>query len=495
MEIKAKRYVNGNVTGYTVKMEKDEASLFEIDDNRGFGFRCHPYGGYEVRKEKDGTVASVRVNFSNDIWYEDMNGDGFFDTMTDGRQLIGSKSFIFFEGRFVAVSSGKSGIGETAVSSNRQTAYVFKDGSWLIDEKISRSQRASEAILQRNEPIETIDTRWVYGSHRGFGEWKWPEPEPKELAELTSEWAKAMSSLELATNPEVVPYLNLIRPQPESAFTSFKHERLSSELMIDTMAWMEMFFQPGANPYGNLIAVVVPERWRIGQQGLRRPSVPLASLEDRLNNVETDTRDYDEWHGRMEQARKASPLLPLARPMKYYLAPEGGLSLLWYQYETPEFDFQIIESSAAVLARFRPHDAFDIQRGISEKDAAKMLRSLLKPPYSKTLVFRLPSVLKTGQVFSCRTDNSYAAFLEHKFQPPDWTDDIVGFASDRHICLILRKCEIVEGTPTPYHSHWSEPHPDWLRKDLYESNGSTLVIDHRKRMDASAPAAAQTPRP
>ncbi len=160
IEVKARRYQSGNVTGYSIKMENDQASLYEIDDNQGFGFRSHPYGEFEVRKQKDGTAASFKVQLGG-IWYQDLNADGFLDTMTDSRELIGSKSFIFFQGRYVPVSAGKGGIGDSVESEDRKTVYQFKHGSWLIDEERSKVQLAVAAIGANKLPVEKIETRWV----------------------------------------------------------------------------------------------------------------------------------------------------------------------------------------------------------------------------------------------------------------------------------------------------------------------------------------------
>lgn len=52
--------------------------------------------------------------------------------------------------------------------------------------------------------------------------------------------------------------------------------------------------------------------------------------------------------------------------------------------------------------------------------------------------------------------------------------------------MILRKTNIVSGAASPLHTHWSEPHPDWLRNDLYESDGITLVMDRKARKKANS---------
>ncbi len=258
--------------------------------------------------------------------------------------------------------------------------------------------------------------------------------------------------------------------------------------MTDSIAWMEIFFQPEVNPYANVVTLVVPPRRRIGERGPRAPSIPALLLEDQLDDYVFDSKDQDEWSGRMKQVEAAAPLLPRARPTMYYLAPEGGLSLLWYEYDTPQFHFQITESSAALLVRFRPRGPFDIRQGISQKDANRMLHAVLNlENLGERHWFYLPRVLKTGRVFSDSGDASYPAAIKENDPLPHWAGDIVGFASDRDICLILRKCEIVLGSPTPYHTHWQEPHPDWLRKDLFESNGFALVIERGKSSKRDRP--------
>ena len=54
VEVKFIRSVGGNVSGCTLRLERDEVFVWEVDDNRGFTVGSHPYGELRVVKgEKD----------------------------------------------------------------------------------------------------------------------------------------------------------------------------------------------------------------------------------------------------------------------------------------------------------------------------------------------------------------------------------------------------------------------------------------------------------
>jgi hypothetical protein len=137
LEITVIHHAGGNLSAYTVPLERETVGIVETDDNRGFEVRSHPHGAFGVVKDEKGKVTELSAYLRDNIYF-DLDADGMIDALCDKR---GGKQtpLIVFEGRFVEVEDNKAvfrpapdeklrvwGLG-------RKVRYVFDRGSWLAE--------------------------------------------------------------------------------------------------------------------------------------------------------------------------------------------------------------------------------------------------------------------------------------------------------------------------------------------------------------------------
>lgn len=135
LEITVIHNAGGNLSAYSVPLEKDAVGILETDDNRGFEVRSHPHGAFGVVKDQKGKVTELSAQLRDSLYF-DLDADGMIDALCDKR---GGKQtpLIVFEGRFVEVEDNKAlfraapneklrvwGLG-------RKVEYVFDGGRWV----------------------------------------------------------------------------------------------------------------------------------------------------------------------------------------------------------------------------------------------------------------------------------------------------------------------------------------------------------------------------
>ncbi len=136
LEITVIHNAGGNLSAYTVPLEKDKVGILETDENRGFELGSHPYGSFGVVKDEKGKATELSAQLRENI-YIDLDADGMIDAVYDKR---GGKdrALIVFEGRFVEVEVNKAGFRHAPNEKlrvwgvGRNVQYVFEDGTWRV---------------------------------------------------------------------------------------------------------------------------------------------------------------------------------------------------------------------------------------------------------------------------------------------------------------------------------------------------------------------------
>jgi hypothetical protein len=134
MEITVVHGAGGNLSAYSVPLERDTVGIVETDDNRGFELRGHPHGSFGVVKDEKGKVTELSTQMRDNIYF-DLDADGMIDALFDNR---GGKqtALIVFGGRFVEVEVNKAGFRHAPNEKlrvwglGRHVEYVFDKGSW-----------------------------------------------------------------------------------------------------------------------------------------------------------------------------------------------------------------------------------------------------------------------------------------------------------------------------------------------------------------------------
>jgi hypothetical protein len=124
----------GDVTNYSVQLERDRLHIGEFDDNRGFFVSWHEDARVEIRRRRDGTPAWHQVQFPS-ARYFDLNGDGIFDLFADCRQdLADGQVSILFNDRFIPVTGSAQDLSETMRTAKAADgiAYAFEGDTWRM---------------------------------------------------------------------------------------------------------------------------------------------------------------------------------------------------------------------------------------------------------------------------------------------------------------------------------------------------------------------------
>jgi hypothetical protein len=130
VEVKVVHYAAGNVSNYTLPLEKGEVHVWQVDGDRGFHVATqHPDGRLEIATDDQGNAAGFMVVLG-EMEYIDLNGDGVIDAMREGKARIPR---ILLEGKFVEVANSKSPFrGLTARAVDGTTEYIFEGGKWKV---------------------------------------------------------------------------------------------------------------------------------------------------------------------------------------------------------------------------------------------------------------------------------------------------------------------------------------------------------------------------
>jgi hypothetical protein len=130
--VKAKvvHYTAGDVSNYTLPLEKGEVHVTQVDGERDFQVTIqHPDARLYVDTDGQGKAKRIDVVLGN-VTYIDLNGDGVFDAMIGGKWRL---PHILLDGRFVEVANSKVPFcNNEAREVHGNTEYVFEDGKWRV---------------------------------------------------------------------------------------------------------------------------------------------------------------------------------------------------------------------------------------------------------------------------------------------------------------------------------------------------------------------------
>jgi hypothetical protein len=115
--------------GYHLDLQHDKVVVNDTDDNIATEVRVNDTMSLYIRKEAKGGPGRVTV-VVNKCAYTDLDGDGVWDAMGDGR-AASSKFFIRRDGEWVQVCDSKGGVGDgPALSADRKTEYTWDGKAW-----------------------------------------------------------------------------------------------------------------------------------------------------------------------------------------------------------------------------------------------------------------------------------------------------------------------------------------------------------------------------
>lgn len=176
-------------------------------------------------------------------------------------------------------------------------------------------------------------------------------------------------------------------------------------------------------------------------------------------------------------------------PTGYSIVPDR-ISLLLYEWQSPQYRFELYESYTMMLLRVRPlKQTWNPPKGLTAGQVSAVVEDVLQPAFcgnknAKT-AFLLPDQLKPGQVFS-----NFREFQTptHLWTTPLEQEGVVLIVTDKDLCLVKAKYwgdfryrQRVAPGITP---------AQWLDSNLYEKDGKTLVY---QRVNGRSPFAPISP--
>jgi hypothetical protein len=212
-------------------------------------------------------------------------------------------------------------------------------------------------------------------------------------------------------DPNVYALVCLLDPVPKSKSRPFKDERLEKHILNQSRDWLSTIFQPRANPF---------------EHGLKAPTA-------------------------------------------YDLAPdEHRRSHLRYEWETPAYRFEIIESAIAVALRAQPRNSKWWENdGVPSDRVDETIRALLRDDHGHPLAqFRLPGRVESGKPFTNHPDG-------FTWTPESWRSGVVGFVTRHGLTLIVPK----EPGGNVQLFFASVKENEWIAANLFLKDSDQLVIE------------------